>query len=200
MTVKEVADSAELKRRIRRLLATVRSIATDMQIHGRDVGESACHLAGRVSALGRAALASVSTGVDLESLVLDELLAHGVRRAVAVGGPQVLLNARSAELMSLVVHELATNAIKFGALAQPQTQLRVIWWFTVSDHPRLHFEWTEEGVQMGATESHSSGFGSHVVNRLIAHELQGDGKMVFLPGGVHCTIEIPSAEVLQLNE
>ena len=31
--------------------------------------------------------------------------------------------------MSLVIHELATNAIKFGALSQPQSRLRVVWWF-----------------------------------------------------------------------
>ena len=64
----EHADSAELKRRIRRLLAVIRSITTDMQVRGNDVHESARHLADRVTALGRAAVASISSGMDLESL------------------------------------------------------------------------------------------------------------------------------------
>jgi two-component sensor histidine kinase len=197
MTAEQVAESTELKRRIRRLLAAIRSMATDMRIHGRDVHDSASHLADRVNALGRAAEAPVRSGKDLELLVLDELLAHGVDRTAAViEGPRVRLNAKSAELMTLVVHELATNAIKFGALSQPQTQLRVIWWFKGSASPRLHFEWAENGVRMGAIEKYSPGFGSQVVKSLIPRELHGDGKMVFLPGGVLCTIEIPSAEAL----
>jgi two-component sensor histidine kinase len=193
MTVTEVAENADLKRRIRRLLASIRTIATDMQLQG--------HLTDRLGALGRAAQASISSGRDLEALVLDELLAHGIARATAViGGPRVTLNAKSAELMTLVVHELATNAIKFGALSQPQTQLRVVWWFKDSVGPRLHFEWAESGVRMGPMEQNKPGFGSQVVNRLIARELRGDGKMLFLPGGILCTIEIPSEEALHANE
>lgn len=201
MSVKEVADSAELRRRIRRLLAAIRSIATDMQLHGRDAQDSARHFADRVGALGRAATASISNGIDLESLVRDELLAHGVTRdVVMVDGPGILLNAKSAEMMILVVHELTANAIKFGALSQPQAQLRVVWWLTASARPRLRFEWMEKGVRMGPAEGYSAGFGSLVVNRLVARELKGDGKMVFLPEGVLCTIEIPSVEALQSNE
>ena len=197
MTAKKLAESAELKRRIRRLLAAIRSMATDMHLRGRDTHDSASHLADRLNALGRAAEASVFSGKDLEMLVLDELLAHGVERTAAViDGPSVRLNAKSAELMTLVVHELATNAIKFGALSQPLTQLRVVWWFKGSAEERLHFEWAEIGVQMGAMQSQSPGFGSQVVKRLIARELNGDGKMAFLPGGVLCTIEIPATEAL----
>jgi two-component system CheB/CheR fusion protein len=194
-------DSAELRRRIRRLLAAIRSIAADMQLQGRDAHESARHLADRVSALGRAAVASVSSGMDLQSLVLDELLAHGIDRTAAqVEGPAVQLNAKSAEVMALVIHELTTNAIKFGALSQPQSQLRVIWWFNASAVPSLHFEWAEKGVQMRAMKNYSPGFGSQVVKRVIARELHGDGKMDFLPDGLLCTVEIPSAEALHTNE
>lgn len=197
MTARELAESAELKRRIRRLLAAIRSMTTDLHLHGRDTHDSASHLADRVNALGRAAEAPVFSGKDLELLVLDELLAQGVERTAArIDGPSVRLNAKSTELMTLVVHELATNAIKFGALSQPLSQLRVVWWFKGSVQQRLHFEWAEEGVRMGATQSQSPGFGSQVVKRLIARELNGDGKMVFLPGGVLCTIEIPVAEAL----
>jgi two-component sensor histidine kinase len=197
----EHADIAELRRRIRRLFAAIRTLAADMQYQGRDVQESARHLADRVSALGRAAVTPVSSGVDLEALVLDELRAHGLDRSAAlVDGPTVQLNAKSAELMALVVHELTTNAIKFGALSQLQTQLRVAWWFNDGAVPCLHFEWVEKGVRMAPIKSRNPGFGSQVVKRLIARELHGDGKMLFLPDGVFCTIEVPSSEVLHINE
>jgi two-component system CheB/CheR fusion protein len=138
--------------------------------------------------------------MDLECLVLDELLAHGMRRETVVEGPAVRLNAKAAELMSLVVHELATNAIKFGALSQPQSRLSVLWWFIDAAAPRLHFEWAENGVRMAAPGRYSQGFGSQVVKRLVASELHGDGELLFLEEGVLCRIEFPSDEALLKNE
>jgi hypothetical protein len=35
------------------------------------------------------------------------------------------------------------------------------------------------------------GFGSELVERLIARELKGEGKMALLPESMRCTIEIP---------
>jgi two-component sensor histidine kinase len=197
MNAEELADNAALRHRIRRLMAMFRAITHHMQGQG-EAHESVEHLAGRVSAIGRAAIASLSGGMDLESLVLDELLIGGMHRAEAVvEGPSVLLNAKAAELMSLLIHELATNAIKFGALSQPQSRLRVSWWFIGADEgQRLHFEWAEDGVRMAAEPRYSRGFGSQVVKRLVAGELQGNGELLLLHGGAVCSIEFPSGEVL----
>jgi two-component sensor histidine kinase len=201
MTLDELAHSAELKHRIRRLLSVVRSITGHMIAHGQDSQDSALHLVGRVGAIGRAAVAPIAGGRDLESLVLDELLAQGAHRAlIVVSGPAVRLRPKSAELMSLVVHELVTNAIKFGALSQSQTQLRVIWWFTGPASSRLHFEWAEDGVRIAAEARRNPGFGSQVIKRMIASELHGSGDMLFLTKGVLCIIEIPSSEALLQNE
>jgi two-component system CheB/CheR fusion protein len=201
MTLNELAYSAQLTHRIRRLLSVVRSITGHMIAQGQDSQESALHLVGRVGALGRAVVAPIAGGMDLESLVLDEFLVQGVQRAaIVINGPAVLLNAKSAELMSLAVHELVTNAIKFGALSQSQTQLRVIWWFTGPASSRLHFEWAEDGVLMAAEARGNPGFGSQVIKRMIASELHGSGDMLFLKKGVLCIIEIPSSEALLQNE
>lgn len=197
MTVNEVAESAERHRRILRLLALIRSIAVHMQIHGRDAEESALHLASRVAAIGRAALTPIKAGVDLESLVLDELLVHRVHRAgILVEGPAVRLNAKAAELVSLLIHELVTNSVKFGALSQPQTQLRVIWWFSGREDSRLRLEWGESGVRMPLAAQRLPGFGSQIVKRLIASELHGEGDMLFLSEGVLCAVELPVGETL----
>jgi two-component system, chemotaxis family, CheB/CheR fusion protein len=197
MTVKEAGDSGERQHRIRRLLALIRSIALHMQIQGHDTGESVLHLAGRVGAIGRAALTPIAAGSDLESLVLDELLVHRVHRSgIIVDGPTVRLNAKSAELLVLLIHELATNSVKFGALSQSQTQLRVVWWFTGPKDSRLHLEWGESGVSMPLATVKMPGFGVHVVKRLIASELHGEGDMLLLSEGVLCTIELPASEAL----
>jgi two-component system CheB/CheR fusion protein len=197
MTVQQVAERAERYQRIRRLLAVIRSITVQMQIQARDAEESALHLAGRVGAIGRVALTPIAAGADLETLVLDELLVHRVHRSgIIVAGPAVRLNAKSAELMGLLFHELATNSVKFGALSQSQSRLCVVWRFSGPADSRLHLEWGESGVHMPLATGKRPGFGSHVVKRLIARELHGDGNMLFLSEGVLCTIELPADEAL----
>jgi two-component system, chemotaxis family, CheB/CheR fusion protein len=201
MTVKEVADSAEQHHRILRLLALIRSISFQMQIQERDAEESALHLASRVGAIGRAALTPITAGTDLESLVLDELLVHSVHRSgIIVDGPAVRLNAKSAELLSLLIHELVTNSVKFGALSQPHTQLRVIWWFAGLKDSLLRLEWGESGARMPLAALRKPGFGSHIIKRLIASELHGEGDMLFLNEGILCVIELPVGEVLHQYE
>lgn len=196
MTDKDVAESAR-HRRILRLMALIRSIAVQMQIQERDAEESALHFASRVGAIGRAALTPITLGADLESLVLDELLVHRVHRSgIMVEGPPVRLNAKSAELLGLLVQELVTNSLKFGALSQPQTQLRVIWWFKGRQDSRLRLEWGESGVRMPAATQRLPGFGSQILKRLIASELHGEGDMLFLSEGILCAVELPVGEAL----
>jgi two-component sensor histidine kinase len=197
MTLKEVAESAELNQRIRRLLALIRSIAAHMQIQDHDAQEAARHWADRLGAIGRAALTPIAAGVDLEYLVLDELLVHRAHGpGISVDGPEVRLNAKGAEFLGLLVHELVTNSVKFGALSQSRTQLRVLWWFTGLQDSRLRLEWAESGVRMPPATGKNPGFGSQIVKRLIASELHGEGDMLFLSAGVLCIIEFPVGEAL----
>jgi two-component system, chemotaxis family, CheB/CheR fusion protein len=194
-------DRVALQRRITRVLSAFRTVAVHMANTRRDPDESALHLAGRIGAIGRAALAD-GYGLDLELLVLDELTAHAVKPdQYDVRGVDVQLDEGAAHLMSLVIHELATNAVKYGALTQPDAHVRVLWWHTgASESQRLHFEWNEEGMQLAEGEPRQTGFGSNVIHRLIARELQGMGELSFSASGMHCVIEIPLASVPHPDE
>jgi hypothetical protein len=197
MTADELRDVAELKQRIRRILLVLRTMA--VRVGARSSEESALHLHGRIGAIGRGLLAPVASGgMDLESLVLDELLLHAPgREQISVRGAGVRLSAKSAELMSLVLHELATNAVKFGALCGSQARVMIRWWINDRTEPRqLHFEWQETGVPLIAGAPHRVGFGCELVERLIASELHGEGRMIFSAEGVRCIINIPAAEAL----
>jgi two-component sensor histidine kinase len=197
MTSKEVAESAEFNHRIRRLLALIRSIAVHMQIQDHDADEAARHWADRLGAIGRAALTPIAAGMDLESLVLDELLVHRAHGSeIIIDGPEVRLKPKAGEFVGLLIHELATNSLKFGALSQLQTVLRVVWWFTGFEESRLRLEWVESGVKMLPATSNKPGFGSQVVKRLIASELHGEGDMLFLNEGILCSVEFPASEAL----
>ena len=188
-------DRSALQRRIVRMLSTFRVVATHMANHRRDEDEAALHLAGRIGAIGRAALAD-GYGMDLESLVLDELAAHAVKPdQYVVRGTDIHLHDAAAQLMSLLVHELATNAVKYGALSQPGARVSVLWWQSGgSESQRLHFEWSEEGVHLAAGAPRHDGFGSDVINRMIAREVHGAGELVFSDSGVRCRVEVPLSE------
>jgi two-component sensor histidine kinase len=194
MEISEVRAAAALNQRIRRVLSVFRSVAAHMGAHGHKSDDSALHLSGRIGAIGRAVLApGFFDGIDLESLVLDELLLHAAHSArFSISGAEIRLAPKAAEFMSLVVHELATNAVKYGALSQDQARIRVEWTVALRLGARfLHFEWLEAGVRMSGDAPSAPGFGAELVERLIARELKGDGKMTFLADGVRCTIEIP---------
>jgi two-component system, chemotaxis family, CheB/CheR fusion protein len=191
------ANSADQTQRRRRLLSKMRMVSAHMMEQEQDLPDSVLHFGDRLRAIARTAEAAAMGGIDLESLVLDELWVYGAYRGpIAVGGPAVLLTEKSAEFMGLAIHELATNSIKYGALSQSQTRLRVVWWFADTGSSRLHFEWLEDGIQMAAGSGRKVGFGSRLVTSLIASELNGEGEMSFMRDGMACTIEIPLGEAL----
>jgi two-component system CheB/CheR fusion protein len=87
--------------------------------------------------------------------------------------------------------------VKFGALCGSHARVMISWWITDRTEPRqLHFEWQETGVALIAGAPPRVGFGCELVERLIASELHGEGKMIFSPEGVRCIIKIPAAEAL----
>jgi len=203
MDVSEFRQASALNQRLRRVLSVFRIVAAHVGAGGRSSDESASHLAGRIGAIGRATLAPIFfDGLDLESLVLDELRLHTARpEQFSIGGPEVRLAPNAADLMSLVIHELATNAVKYGALSQPQAKISVIWTLVHRFGRRiLQFEWLEAGVRIIAGAPHTPGFGSELIERLIARELKGEGKMTFLADGVSCAIEIPLTDARRRHE
>jgi hypothetical protein len=187
-------EVAALNQRIRRVLSMFRTVAAHVGGNGRDPVEAALHWHGRIGAIGRVVAApGFPDGVDLELLLRDELLLQAARpEQFSIRGPDVRLAAKAAEFMSLAIHELATNAVKFGALAQPQARISVAWQVLQRAGVRtLHFEWLEGSVQRMGEAPSTAGFGAELLKRLIARELKGEGEMTFLPDGVRCTIEFP---------
>jgi two-component system CheB/CheR fusion protein len=203
MEFSESWQVSALNQRVRRVLSVVRMVAAYVGVRGRSSEESASHLADRIGAIGRAALAPVFfDGVDLELLVLDELRLHAARpEQFSISGSEVRLAPNTADMMSLVIHELATNAVKFGALSQSSARMSVTWAVVERFSRRmLQFEWLEAGVRLRVGAPPTPGFGLELIQRLIARELKGEGKMAFLADGVSCTIVIPLSDARPHHE
>jgi two-component sensor histidine kinase len=108
----------------------------------------------------------------------------------------VILRASAAQALSLALHELATNALKYGALAQPDGRLWIAWQQNQrGDKPVLELEWHESGVKMTAGPSQSrKGYGRELIERALPYQLRADSRLEFLPEGVRCRITVPLRE------
>ncbi len=194
---------AELQHRTRNLLAVVQSIANQTVRNSDSIEAFGDEFAGRLRALSRVQSILVSAGhgdVDLRTLVTAELEAHAEQDAghgkITIDGPEVALPAISAQAFGLALHELATNAVKYGALAQPAGKLGVTW--QVEDNgtkPRVKLEWQESGVQMPQPGvSPRRGYGTELIERALPYQLRAKTRLEFRSDGVFCAIAVPLAD------
>ena len=187
---------AELQHRVRNILAVIRSVAARTADGSETVGDYAAHLEGRLGSLARTQVLLTrhpGVGVDLELMVREELLAQAAQEGrLSVEGPPVSLSPQAAEILTLAVHELATNAVKYGALSAPQGSVRVSWAAASRGGERwLNLRWVESGVRVAAAAPRREGFGSELIEQRVPYELEGSGRLEFLPGGVSAEISFP---------
>lgn len=189
---------AELQHRTRNLLAVMQAIAGQTLRSSGSLDDFAPQFEARLRALSRvqALLARVShQAINMHELVLAELTAHGAQpgERVTVDGEMVALTADAAQALGLALHELATNAVKYGALSQPDGRLSVTW--RIEEHDRCHcvvLEWHEMGVHYpGAVPPAHRGYGSQLIGRALPYQLNASTSLVFGPEGVECRISVP---------
>jgi PAS domain S-box-containing protein len=192
----------ELEHRTQNLLAVVQSMArrtirssSSLEAFGKEF-EGRLHSLGRVQGL----LARVDDHtIDLQTLVAAELAAHAdgdEPQKIAFGGPRVSLSSAAAQAVGLGLHELATNAVKYGALAQPAGKLSVTWRFASEPPPpQIILEWVESGVAMPArSAAPRRGYGSELIERVLPLQLRAQTSLSFTEDGVRCTISVPMSE------
>ncbi len=183
----------ELNHRVKNTLANVLSIIALTRRRATDVDEFATGLDGRIRALSAThdLLTQSDWGSTPIKAVIDaELLpyADDSEHAVEMIGPQVELAPNDALSLGLAVHELATNAAKYGALSQPGGKVSVHWRLVSESLVRV--EWLERGGPP-VKQERSRGFGTDLIERIVAHELRHPVELDFDPEGVRCVLLIP---------
>lgn len=181
---------AELHHRTRNLLAVIRAVAlrTLPNSPDRHVFDE------RLAALGRVQgflSAAPTCSVSLADMVRGELEAVGEDGSgqATAEGPFVELAGDKVQALILVLHECATNAIKHGALSQPDGRLVVRW--QLAEDARLLLMWRENGVTMPGGPVRS-GFGTKLINNALRYQLSAETRLEFRSGGVWCTIWLPA--------
>src|SRR5436190_1766464 len=111
----------ELNHRVKNALATVLSIASRTRKTSASLNEYYHSLEGRLRALASThdiLARNVWAGAELRQILLGELKPYdGEKDAFQLSGPDLFVSARAAVVLGMVFHELATNAAKYGALA-----------------------------------------------------------------------------------
>jgi PAS domain S-box-containing protein len=190
---------AELSHRVKNTLAVVHSIALQTLRRSNSLEAFADAFRGRLSALSRAhslLTRSQWRSAGLEELVRQTLAPYGGSGTLQVSGPSIGLRPKPALALALVLHELATNAAKYGSLSHPGGRLSVRWQATDG---ALTLGWREAGGPKVA-EPASRGFGRTLIERAVAHELDGSVRFDYRAGGLACEIRVPLTGELSAEE
>lgn len=190
--------SRELNHRVKNTLANVLSIIALTRRRGSDpdspaLREFADSLEGRIRALSAThdlLIASDWGATPLRGVIETELApySHGDEGQVRLEGPEVELAPNDALSLGLAMHELATNASKYGALSVEQGRVSIRWMPDGGNRVLVH--WVESGGPP-VPQQRPRGFGTELIERILAHELGERFELAFAPEGVRCDMVLP---------
>lgn len=195
----------ELKHRTRNLLGVVQGIAHQTMRSSKDLQEFEGAFSDRLHALGQVQdLLSKADDADVPMTAvvgaeLDALAAGDLKYRITSEGPDLRLQNSAVQMFSLALHELATNARKYGALAQSGGRLSVRWSIRKLDQeePRLEFEWRETGLDIVPGEPTARGYGRYLIERALPLALGGETSYAFTPDGLRCEFSFPLYKVVK---
>jgi PAS domain S-box-containing protein len=190
----------ELNHRTQNTLATVLAI-TRQTLRGMADEEVVDALEGRILALSKTHSLLGRESWDRVGLrkILDQVLqpfdvndSQGSR--FSVEGDDIRLQPKSALTLTMVFHELATNSVKHGALSIEAGGIDISW--KVEPLPQgeqMRLRWQESGGPP-VTPPTRKGFGSRLIERDLAQDLDGQVWLVYEPTGVVCEIIMPLSQ------
>jgi two-component sensor histidine kinase/CHASE1-domain containing sensor protein len=182
----------ELNHRVKNTLANVLSIVSLTRRRATNLDDFAEGLDGRIRALSAThdLLTQSDWGTTPIRSVIEAELAPYVRAegALELAGPAVELAPNDALSLGLAIHELATNAAKYGALSTAEGRVRITWALDRDDLASVR--WVESGGPR-VPQIRSRGFGTDLIEKIVAHELRHPVELRFEERGVTCTLYVP---------
>lgn len=175
----------EMAHRMKNSMAMVQAIATQTLRQVSTVEEGREAISGRIAALARAQ--DILTRADWETADIREVIDAALdaldhaRTRFHLRGGQVILGSQQALGLSLALHELATNAVKYGALSNDTGQIEIVW--SVDRDGQFNLSWQEKGGPPVA-QPQRTGFGSRLIQRIVAPYFNGSATMNFTTEGL----------------
>src|SRR5262249_51136605 len=193
---REAALMGELEHRVKNTLTVVATVIERAHDNTQSIDEFVDSLRGRIRSMASTQnLLNEShwRDVDLANLIRAESPPYTPSTNTIVEGPAVSLTQTASHAVAMVFHELSTNAAKYGALSEAGGRVSVRWTLVAEHTPgaTLRIEWQETGGPEVVVPVRQ-GYGTSVIRDLLIYELGGRVDLVFLPGGVRCTIQLPA--------
>lgn len=188
--------AGEMSHRVKNLLAVATGLTHITSRSTTTTAEMAKELTGRLTALGRADdLVRPIPGKEGKAALFGDLIAillapyddmGAFSGRVRVSVPRMGVGEKAATTLALVIHELATNSLKYGALSSEAGTLDVS---CTPEADVLTLIWTERGGPPVVAPD-GAGYGSKLISRVIAAELDGTIKTEWLPKGATVSVKM----------
>lgn len=191
--------NAELAHRMKNTLAMIAAIASQTFRSAETLKEAQSILSERIATLGEAhsiLTQSSWSSAPIRAVVEGALAPHRAGLGtIRIGGPPLQLPADQAMTLALAVNELATNAMKYGALSVEAGEVAIGW---STGRPQsedaFRFEWTESGGPL-VVPPRRVGFGSRLVERVMAQKFHGEVALDYQPEGLRYVLATTMAQV-----
>lgn len=191
----------ELNHRTQNTLATVLSIISQT-LNGMADREAIDTLEGRILTLSKTQ--SLLGADNWENVGLEEIIEQALApfmkddlrvSCFSIEGENALLSPKTALTLSMVFHELATNAVRHGTWSNGHSgKVAVSWQVDAGPNgDRMRLEWRESGGLEVRPPTHK-GFGSRLIERGLAQEVNGEVSLTFDRDGVVCRIDMPTSQ------
>jgi two-component sensor histidine kinase len=138
-------------------------------------------------------------GADIAKIIESQLAPiidnHASR--INLSGPPCVLSPRTAQAMGLTIFELATNALRYGSLSAQTGTVRIVWAIADQSGGReFRMRWQELGGPP-AVRPNAPGFGSTIIERMVARSLLGTAKVTYAPSGLTWELVAPESGLVE---
>jgi PAS domain S-box-containing protein len=188
----------ELNHRVKNTLATVQSIVWQALRSASDPKVIRETIESRLLALSRShdlLTREHWKSAGLHDVISGALQPFGVAGSnanrIVLRGDDIRFPPKAALALGIAFNELATNAAKYGALSNAAGSILVDWkTVTAPEGKRIVLQWREiDGPPVSPPVQR--GFGSTMIERGLALELDGKIDLDYRPDGVVCTMNFP---------
>lgn len=196
---RQMVLTRELQHRVGNTLATVQALARQSLPKGAVAPELREALEGRLLALGRAhALLSHADWrpVGLAQMVEGAVAPFRAAGPIVIEGPAVRVPAEATLALAMALHELGSNALRHGALRAAGGTVALSW--ASRGAGGLVLNWDETAV-LAPCLAPRAGFGSRLLDRVVAHQLHGRVERNWRADGLRCRMVIGAAAGVQLE-
>ncbi|OCO98820.1 MULTISPECIES: sensor histidine kinase [unclassified Ensifer] len=185
----------EVAHRSKNQLTVIQSMLNQSVYSAESAADFADSFRRRIAGLARSTdlmIANAAQGVDFRELAQNQLqpFIPDDPKRVILSGPPLRLDTQIAQTLGMALHELATNATKYGALANTSGVVKLSW--SLEDDG-IAIRWREEGADLPgkASDPVRKGFGTLVLERMLGMALNASLERVMHADGIEWRISIP---------